>query len=99
MPPRRITISRRARSDLREIREYTRRQWGAQQATDYVRALRKSIRSLSDYPLLGKPFEAGNLSLLRRMLRQHMVYYRVDEDQIEILRIVHARRDADELFD
>jgi toxin ParE1/3/4 len=49
------------------------------------------IANLKNYPLLGR---AGLVPLTRELVihENYVVYYRIKKEQIEILRVLHARR-------
>ncbi len=67
-------------------------------ATDNASASKKfmldtleQIANLKNFPLLGR---AGLVPLTRELVihENYIVYYRIKKEQIEILRVLHARR-------
>ncbi|MGH7456491.1 MAG: type II toxin-antitoxin system RelE/ParE family toxin, partial [bacterium] len=50
-----VKLSRDARTDLRNIDNYTYQMWGRAQADKYVEMIEKGCRLLANHPTLGKP--------------------------------------------
>jgi toxin ParE1/3/4 len=83
-----------AQSDLEQIADYTVINWGQSQADFYLEQLEKAFYSLLDNPYLGKSrddIKAGYRSLL---VEKHLVFYRLADEQLEIMRILHCRMDV-----
>lgn len=91
----RIVRTLRARQDLIEIGSYTLRRWGRARMERYLTELDQTIASLSDKPeTAGRSrdqIRAGLRSIAHR--RYHFIFYRVVGDRVEILRVLHQRRD------
>ena len=85
----------RARQDLLEIAEYTLRRWGRRQMVKYLRELDATIQQLATDPmLLGQDrshVKPGLRSLPHK--QYHFIFYRVHGDAVEIIRVLHQRRD------
>ena len=68
-------------------------------ATTFVRELRGKCLSLAGFsrafPLLPR-YEHHDIR--RRLYRNYLIFYRVTGDDVEILRIVHGRRDLETLI-
>lgn len=91
----RILRTARARQDLEEIARYTLDRWGRRQMVKYLRRLDTTIQTLAN-----DPQRCGqDRSQLREGLRSvsheryHFIFYRVRANAVEILRILHQRRD------
>jgi toxin ParE1/3/4 len=83
-----------AQTDLEQIADYTVAEWGQKQADFYLEQLEKAFYSLLDNPYLGKSrddIKAGYRSLL---VEKHLVFYRLANEQLEIMRILHYRMDV-----
>lgn len=91
---RRLIFRTAASEDLRQIARYTKAAWGADQARKYAAQLRERITALSEFPLRHPQVEARP-ELHRMRCGQHVVFYRVSDDAIEIVRILHIASDAD----
>ncbi|MBW2734850.1 MAG: type II toxin-antitoxin system RelE/ParE family toxin [Deltaproteobacteria bacterium] len=85
----------RARQDLEEIGHYTLGRWGRRQMAKYLRQLEMTIQTLAEDPeALGQ--HRGHIKPGLRSLRHeqyHFVFYRVQDRRVEILRVLHQRRD------
>jgi toxin ParE1/3/4 len=94
IPERRLIISPEARDDVRTILRATARRWCTQQRTVYRETLDTTMRALLTYPLLGR--SRGDLSIGLRMLpvEAHAIFYRVNEQAIIVVRVLHGHADA-----
>ena len=83
-----------ASAEMRRIAKYTKAEWGAEQARRYAARMRQRIKSLREFPL--RYPEVDRRPGLREMrCGQHVVFYQVSEDAIEIVQIVHVAADFD----
>lgn len=83
-------------ADIEEIAEYTIERWGRNQGRSYVAALRKDIESLTEFALRYPVHEASEPKLRRMNSGHHLVFYRVTDQTVEIVRILHERMDVEE---
>ncbi len=88
----RLVFRREASADLRRIAADTRRAWGEEQAKRYVGALRDEIKSLAEFPLRYPAFEPRP-GLRRMNSGRHAVIYLVQDDRVEIIRVLHVASD------
>jgi toxin ParE1/3/4 len=93
MPANQLVISPAAKSDLKEIYQYGVQQWGAEQSAHYLDAIKQRLWLLLTQPMLGaeRPELLTNTRSLA--IQSHIVFYRLNDDQIEIIRVLHARQD------
>ncbi|MFT7087033.1 MAG: toxin ParE1/3/4 [Rickettsiales bacterium] len=84
-----ISLSCKAKEDLREIAIYTYLNWSKNLSESYLRKIDQFIGLLLDYPRLRK--KQSNLFLGCPTLRaeEHIIFYLIDEPKIEIVRILH----------
>ena len=88
----RIRWTHAAAADMKAIYDYL-TEHEPHLARSTVIELRQSIRSLKEFPHMGRPGrEEGTRELLHQRLPQ-IVVYRVKEDAVEILRIWHPAQD------
>ncbi len=83
-----------AERDLQKIWQYTNKQWGEQQADNYLDALARSLRLLSKQPMLGRERQDINPTIRSHYCEQHVIYYQVLSDGIMVVRVLHKRMDA-----
>lgn len=87
-----LVFRREASEDLRRIAADARRVWGEEQAKRYVDSLRSEIKSLAQFPLRYPEF-APRPGLRRMNSGRHAVIYLVQDDRIEIIRVLHVASD------
>ena len=79
-------------ADLRQIARDTRAAWGESQAAKYASRLRDHIKSLREFPERFPEFEERP-GLRRMNSGRHAVFYRVFDDRIEVVRVLHVAQD------
>ena len=89
-----VVIRPQAEVDIEVIADYTIEQWGAEQARHYVCDLRRAIERLA-VDGLRRPEEAELFRGLRRARSgHHFIFYLIDDEQIDVIRVLHERRDV-----
>lgn len=63
-------------------------------ADTYVRDLDAAFSRLAGNPLAGQACEEVKVGFRRLLVRSHAIFYRVDDDQVEIVRVLHQSMDA-----
>ena len=89
------SLSPEAIKDLLTIRAHTQNKWGIQQAQIYIDALEKKCEKLAQSPHTGRErpeIKPGYRSITEG---KHVIFYRVGDSGIDILRILHARMDIE----
>jgi toxin ParE1/3/4 len=85
-----------ARADLSGIWDYTYERWGMDQAEEYVRQLQRAIERAAANPRIGTGCDDIRPGYRKMAAGSHVVFYRVaDGIGIDIVRILHQRRDVD----
>ena len=95
---RRLVLTSEARSDLRDILTYSERQWGKTQRREYEGQISRAVDNLIGYPHLGRARPEYGPGLLSFPVRQHVIVYALTETGIRVVRVLHARRDAESQF-
>lgn len=109
MTMRKLLITDPARSDIREIRSYTRGQYGGPAADAYDTLLKQALRDLRDDPFrpgskerpeIGANIRSYHTALSRERAasgvkapRHFIVYFLPRDDELVISRILHDARD------
>lgn len=93
-----VFITAEAQRDLVEINAYLRRE-APFQADDVLERLDRSCDDLAVHAM-AFPLLPGreNRSVRRRVVYPYNVLYRVREDRVEILHVLHGARDVDRLL-
>jgi toxin ParE1/3/4 len=88
----RLSYRASAVRDLRKIAAATRQKWDLDQARSYGDGLRKDIKSLRQFPLRFPLHGGAGAAKLRKMRSgHHLVFYLVEDDAVEIVRVLHER--------
>ena len=90
-----------AREDILDIGVYLMDQNPAA-ATRFLNALEETLNSLADMPEMGRIYQVGTHELRRFPVRnfdKYLIFYRLLDDRIELVRIIHGSRDIPELLE
>ena len=91
-------LSREADQDVSDIFDYSVRMFGVSQATDYLLSLDACFQSLIANPDLGRERNEIRLGLRSVPAGSHVVFYRIDESFLRIVRVLHGSRDLPRHF-
>ena len=91
----RLELSRRAQTDLDEIRDYSLGQFGAVRAIAYLDAIGDAFQRILTFPEIGAMQTVLRPPLRSLACRQHRIFYHVEGEVIVIVRILHGAMDAD----
>jgi toxin ParE1/3/4 len=89
----RFVLKPRAHADLDEIWNYTADRWGLEQAETYIRQLWKDIQTVVDNPSLGQECADVRPGYRKYPSGSHVLFYRLTDDGIDVVRILHERMD------
>ncbi len=86
-----VIVSPEADEDLRAILTFGFDRWDVDTTVAYVAALTVTIQRLSAFPQLGRtmPEMPDRFRVMRS--GRHRVFYRIDDEQILIVRVLHER--------
>ena len=90
-----FVISKKAVSDLEEIWLYTVEKWSVEQADRYYNLIFDEINYICKNPYAGKSKEHIRKGYQASKVKSHLIFYRVVNDTIEIIRILHERMDIE----
>lgn len=88
-----VLLRPEAEADLDEAADYTIERWGGEQARSYIATLRADIARLAEFLHRFPVHEPTGLGLRRMRSGHHFVYYWVGDEAVEVVRILHERRD------
>lgn len=89
----RYRLTRQAVSDMRAIGRYTADRWGQNQRSKYLRQLNARFAWLAQNPRLGRNRSDINERYFCFPEGEHLIFYRIDGDIIEIIGIPHQLMD------
>ena len=96
---RRLVLTSEARSVFRDILANLERHWGKAQRREYERRISSALDNLISYPQLGRARPEYGPGLLSFPVQQHAIVNAVTETGIRVVRVLHARRDAESEFE
>jgi toxin ParE1/3/4 len=86
-----FTVSKPVQSDMRAIVRYTFETWGADQAVRYAHSMRTCFQALAENPGIGRECDAISSGLHRHEQGKHVVFYRLKQGGIRIVRVLHQQ--------
>lgn len=91
-----VILRQEAIDDLNEIWEYTYEKWSQSQADKYYASLKHACMEIGKNPKQGKEYDLINKNLLGLKSGKHIIFYQlIDENEIEVIRILHERMDLE----
>jgi toxin ParE1/3/4 len=91
-------LSQEADNDLQDIYDYTEDKFGTDQAIAYLLGLEELFELLCTQPHTGRMRNEIRKGLRSSSYISHIVFYRVVEKSIRILRVLHASRDIPKIM-
>lgn len=90
----RYRFTNKAVDDLTQIWDYTRNKWSENRADIYYHMLLGNCKEVASNPDLGKSYFGIMDCLLGFKAGRHIIFYRkIEESEIEIVRILHEQMD------
>ena len=86
-------LSPKAEADLEDVWNYTAERWGDDQAEAYVRSIQTAIETVAADPRRGRPCDEVLPGYRKFVVGSHLLFCRVNEDQVVLARILHQRMD------
>ncbi|PHM52062.1 type II toxin-antitoxin system RelE/ParE family toxin [Xenorhabdus sp. KK7.4] len=83
-------LSKQAAEDFAGIYDYTFRQFGEAQADQYTEALEEFFDTLARMPHIGREYDVVP-DVMRIEFHKHTIFYKIRENDIFIVRILHQQ--------
>jgi toxin ParE1/3/4 len=83
-----------AERDLETIWTYTAQQWGMEQANHYIDLITTALDELSQSPKIAPACDHIRPGYRCRSVERHLIYFRITNYGIAIIRVLHDRMDA-----
>ena len=88
------SFTKKAVNDINEIWNYTYEQWSEKQADKYYNELLYKCEMLASNPETGREYFKLFADLRGYKVNKHIIFYRqIDQNSIEVERILHERMD------
>lgn len=86
-------LSVEAEADLSDIFDYTEQEFGVEQAVTYLTELETCLLALVANPKAGRERNEIRADLRSMMSNSHVIFYRICDDHIRVVRVLHGSRD------
>lgn len=88
-------LSKLALADLDSIWQYTAEQWTLEQANKYYQQIFEVIDDICFHPESGKSIEEIKEHHRSKLVKSHMIIYKIERHKIIIDRILHQQMDIE----
>ncbi len=88
-----------ASRDLESILDYLAKKSSISSAESFLEKFNQKCQNLANFPSLGRSRDELFLGIRSLPIDQYLIFYRLQEDEIEIVRIVSGYQDLDALFE
>ena len=92
----RYRLTPKADQDLAQIWRHTNENWEKSQANKYLQLLEKGFLMLLYHPKSGKSRDEIRRGYRSLQVEHHVVFYRISDNDIEIVRILHQRMEVNQ---
>lgn len=93
-----IHKSIKAENDLDNIWDYSYASFGENQANKYLDKLNLSLNILANHPNKGTKCDNISKGYYKYHINKHMIFYRISNEIIEIIRVLHESMDFQQHF-
>ncbi|HEY0077721.1 MAG TPA: type II toxin-antitoxin system RelE/ParE family toxin [Pyrinomonadaceae bacterium] len=93
-----LKIAAAAEEDLKEIWSYV-AEYNEEAAGKIIREITGRFSVLRDRPQLGRKQDELLVNLRSFVVKNFLIFYQPVEDGIEVLRVLHASRDIESIFE
>ncbi|MDX8520319.1 type II toxin-antitoxin system RelE/ParE family toxin [Mesorhizobium dulcispinae] len=90
---REVRFSPKAKADFDGIWNYSLDRWGAERAEAYVRSIHSVLTLIDEFPAIARNASDVRPGLLKYAVGSHVVYLRMNEQSIDVVRILHQQMD------
>jgi toxin ParE1/3/4 len=89
----RLDLTEIARADLASIRRYSTRTWGRDRTTEYIAALRDTMKGLVRGTVVTRARDDFRPGVLMATSGRHSIFFEADDSRILVVRVLHDRMD------
>jgi toxin ParE1/3/4 len=90
----RVVLLPAAREDLEELWNFGVERWGEAKADAYLLGIYAAVERLGENPRIAPAAQDLGRRVRRLVCGSHAVFYRVGEDVIDVIRVLHQSADA-----
>lgn len=93
-----LAFTAQALKDFQEIHDYIAKD-NAERALDFIGRLEQRCFELCEIPGIGRKRDDLAVGMRSSAVGDHLIFYRVEGEQLEILHVLHGRRDLPKVFE
>lgn len=90
---RRLELTEIARADLKSIRRYSIRTWGQDRTSQYMTAIRDTLKGLVRGTVRTRNRDDLRPGLQMATTGRHCIFFEADESRVLVVRVLHDRMD------
>ena len=90
---RRLDVGDSAKADLLAIRRYSTRAWGPERTSEYMSALRDTMKGLVRGTVTSRERDDLRPGLRMATSGRHGIFFEADQSRILVVRVLHDRMD------
>lgn len=94
-----LKITPQADADIEEIWLYSAETWSVAQADSYLANFYAKFQTLTEMPQIGREYPNISPPIRIYPIGRHFVIYQIEDDLLNIIRVLHQRRHWQILFD
>jgi len=91
-------LSKASQDDLKQIKSYSYATWGIKRTQKYLTTIENTLETLVISPDLGKNRDELIAGLFSFKINKHIIFYRCNDKELEVVRILHARMNIPDHF-
>ena len=91
-------LSPKAVRDLESIWSYTFGEWGIDQANRHINDLTAAFDRIAAGPQIASACDHIRIGYRRLSVGRHVIYFRAKNFGVEVIRVLHAKMDAERYF-
>lgn len=92
-------LTNTAVDDLADIWNYTFEVWSENQADRYYQLLIDGFEHIAESPAIGRKYDEIENGLLGFHVAKHIIFYLVEDKEVQIIRILHTQMDIRQHID
>lgn len=92
-----LALTQLALLDLKSIANYTQKYWGKTQRNIYLKQLDEAFQLICQNPHAGVECNYIKAGYRKLPIASHVVYYRIVNDTVEIIRALHKNMDVNQV--
>ena len=89
----RLELTEIARADLKSIRRYSTRTWGQDRTSQYMTAIRDTLKGLVQGTVVTRDRVDLRPGLRMVTSGRHCIFFEADESRVLVVRVLHDRMD------